>query len=84
MHYCLLISEIILEVVDALTPDAEERVHPNVQKFSAEKATLAAMARTCKAFYEPSMNALWKVVVSLGCITQCLPLSVAPDKCNVR
>ena len=83
MHRCLVVSDIVLEIVDDLSPPPGERLyHP--QKFSMELRTLAVMARSCKIFYEPCMDALWKVNHSLEHITRCLPPSVPKGIYDVR
>ncbi|KIP11148.1 hypothetical protein PHLGIDRAFT_157377 [Phlebiopsis gigantea 11061_1 CR5-6] len=81
MHRCLEIQDIVLEVIERLAPPASERLyHP--QKFSRELGALAAMSRTCRAFYEPCMDALWKVQNSLAGIVRCLPPAIPAGGCH--
>ncbi|KAG1887361.1 hypothetical protein F4604DRAFT_1721596 [Suillus subluteus] len=75
MHRALHICEILQEIF----------VHVNVvrgpvsyrQKAFARKS-LAALATTCKTFYEPAMNELWAVMYGLtpllGCVTRLYPI----------
>ncbi|KAF7329214.1 hypothetical protein MKEN_00182000 [Mycena kentingensis (nom. inval.)] len=57
MHHALELLE-ILEQIFALI---------------GHRATLACLARTCKTFKEPALDALWKKLVSLEPLLRCLP-----------
>ncbi|OAX35233.1 hypothetical protein K503DRAFT_746259 [Rhizopogon vinicolor AM-OR11-026] len=63
MHQALFISEIFLDIVSA----------PSLPRQS-----LAALARTCKTFHEPAMDALWAdmhgIEPLLGCVTRLHPM----------
>ena len=60
-HRALEISEIVQNIADFILPS---------------KQSLTAMARTCKAFYEPSMNAIWKEIPHIGILFDCFPENV--------
>ncbi|EMD35041.1 hypothetical protein CERSUDRAFT_116547 [Gelatoporia subvermispora B] len=67
MHRCLQISEILYLVLRVLQGDPEDHyiaLHPS---------TLAALARTCRAFREPALNILWERQNNIVGIIQCLP-----------
>ncbi|KAF9233796.1 hypothetical protein BU15DRAFT_53408 [Melanogaster broomeanus] len=62
MHRALLIHEILCMIVDF--------VHDNSWVFNP---TLAALARTCKAFKEPALDTLWFELDDLSPLARCLP-----------
>lgn len=70
MHHALHVVDLITEIVDEVArhPDFDWPPLP-----SQQLADLAAMARTCKLFYEPAMNALWKVIHTQFHLIQWLP-----------
>ena len=71
MHRCLWIQEVLHNIFDNLAddlPSLETRGWPTVGH-----ATLAQLARTCKAFTEPALDALWRFQPSLAPLVQCLP-----------
>ena len=70
-HRALGISEIVQNIADFILPS---------------KQSLTAMARTCKAFYEPSMNALWREIPHIGILFDCFPENVwqKPNRGPVR
>lgn len=65
MHQALLVPEVLLEIF------------AHVNKTSTQKS-LAALAATCKVFYEPAMEMLWAKIDQLepllGCVTRLHPL----------
>ncbi|KAG2126808.1 hypothetical protein DEU56DRAFT_915925 [Suillus clintonianus] len=79
MHQALLISEVLLEIFTHLkTWNPPE---PFIGHKSLVRKYLAALARTCKAFYEPAMDLLWADFDSdedlnplFGCVTRLHPL----------
>lgn len=72
MHRCLNVPEILCAILDAVVQE-----HGNPHSLSClslvERATLAAMARTCRAFHESATDALWSTLTSLDPLVQCLP-----------
>lgn len=63
MHRALHIPEVLQEVIYILSPQEEQERHLKLtSKISEKLADLASMARTCQCFYEPAMNALWRVL----------------------
>lgn len=71
MHQALLVPEIIMNIFE----HAKMGVH--AKKPLSQKA-LAALATTCKIFYEPAMDLLWSdidgLLPLLGCITRLQPM----------
>jgi hypothetical protein len=54
MHHCLEVQEILKEIFSHVL----ERESGNYAA-PAQQSTLAALARMCKAFYEPAIDVLW-------------------------
>ncbi|KAG1872834.1 hypothetical protein C8R48DRAFT_695770 [Suillus tomentosus] len=71
MHQALLVPEVILEIF------AYVNIIPSTETTSTQKL-LAALARTCKIFYEPAMDLLWTEIHELepllGCVARLHPL----------
>ncbi|KAG1867158.1 hypothetical protein DFJ58DRAFT_127295 [Suillus subalutaceus] len=71
MHQALLIPEVLLEIFAYVN----ERSYTQIR--STQKS-LAALATTCKVFYEPAMDLLWAEIYQLepllGCVTRLHPL----------
>ncbi|KAG1828004.1 hypothetical protein EV424DRAFT_576517 [Suillus variegatus] len=71
MHQALLVPEVLLEIF------AYVNTIPSTETTSPQKL-LAALARTCKIFYEPAMDLLWTEIHELepllGCVTRLHPL----------
>ena len=42
---------------------------------SSRRQILAALARTCKAFYEPIMDDLWSILNDVSPLIKCMPES---------
>ncbi|KAG1770984.1 hypothetical protein EDD22DRAFT_864799 [Suillus occidentalis] len=75
MHWALHICEILLEIFAHVNTVRNSCSYQ--QKAFAWKS-LAALAVTCKTFYEPAMNELWAVMYGLtpllGCVTRLYPV----------
>ncbi|KAG1892906.1 uncharacterized protein F5891DRAFT_1176639, partial [Suillus fuscotomentosus] len=79
MHRALLVSEILLEVFmhvnKVLDPYASILSY---REISLARKSFAALARTCKPFYEPAMDLLWAeldgIEPLLGCVTRLHPI----------
>lgn len=74
MHQALLVPEVLLEIFAHVNCD-------NIESYTTPVSTqksLAALAETCKAFYEPAMELLWAEIDQLepllGCVTRLHPL----------
>ena len=59
VHQCLLVPEIFGLVCEVLVDDYNSR--PPVQR----SATLASLARTCRAFEGPALDVLWREIEGL-------------------
>ncbi|KAG2137853.1 uncharacterized protein EDB93DRAFT_752653 [Suillus bovinus] len=79
MHRALCVSEILLQVfmhvnrvLDPYAPLLSYR------EISLARKSFAALARTCKLFYEPAMDLLWAeldgIKPLLGCVTRLHPV----------
>ena len=58
VHRCLLVPELFSLVCEVLTHDYEMRL-------SQPSATLAPLARTCRAFEGPALDVLWRKIEGL-------------------
>ncbi|EIW81804.1 hypothetical protein CONPUDRAFT_164571 [Coniophora puteana RWD-64-598 SS2] len=67
MHRALLITE-ILEHIFACLNEGFDRL-----EGAKNGGTLSALARTCRAFNESALDALWENVASLDAFVKCLP-----------
>lgn len=65
MHQCLLIDEIARVIV--------ANVHDYYNAVYDPLVSMARLARTCRAFYEPATDALWSELESLKPLVRCLP-----------
>ena len=63
MHHALEIQEILLNIFG----------HCYLSYRQRETSVLAGLARTCRAFKEPALDALWRELVDLSPLAQCLP-----------
>ncbi|KAG1841859.1 hypothetical protein C8R48DRAFT_679159 [Suillus tomentosus] len=70
MHQALLVPEVLLEIFAYLNTIPSKR--------TSTLKLFAALARTCKIFYEPAMDVLWTEIHGLepllGCVTRLHPL----------
>ena len=70
MHRALQIVEIVCEVAQFIAAEAPAY---NYRGDARRRADLAAMARACKTFYEPTMDSLWGFLDSLSPLAQLVP-----------
>ncbi|KAI6132305.1 hypothetical protein EDD16DRAFT_419415 [Pisolithus croceorrhizus] len=70
MHRCLRITEIFHLIIGYLVD--EEVTSANVTSAIRHK-DVASLARTCKAFMDPALDALWSTQSSLSPLVMCLP-----------
>jgi hypothetical protein len=70
MHRALFILEILVEIFKFSDFD--------LSWYERSRKTLAALARTCKTFYDPAMNLLWADMDGLralfGCVMRFHPM----------
>lgn len=82
MHRALHICEILLEIFAHVNTTVRDRWSYHQPKFV--RKSLAALAVTCKTFYEPAMNELWAVMFGLtlllGCVTRLHPIIYCSDR----
>ncbi|OBZ69788.1 hypothetical protein A0H81_10481 [Grifola frondosa] len=67
MHHCLSITEILVEIVEDVYLDADPDAVPR------GPSSVAALARTCRTFLEPSLDRLWRVQLSDVPLLKTLP-----------
>ncbi|KAH7925147.1 hypothetical protein BV22DRAFT_1129254 [Leucogyrophana mollusca] len=67
MHRALLISDIILDIVQCCTITDHRGLD------IADGESLARLARTCRFFQEPALDALWAELESIHPLIRCLP-----------
>jgi len=67
MHRCLYIPELLRQII--LSTGVEDS-HMGAQP---DHSTLASLARTCRTFYEPALDALWKTQYDLCALVKCMP-----------
>ncbi|KAG6381572.1 hypothetical protein JVT61DRAFT_166 [Boletus reticuloceps] len=76
MHNALLISEVLGYIVDHLaegTTLLSPGLYPPQDYDKAGRQALAVLARTCRAFSEPALDAVWRRLYSLKPFIRCLP-----------
>ena len=81
MHPTLQYPDILAQIVEfVLVLSPLPRYDPMGFHEYDYNPTLAALARTCKLFMEPSLNALWRSLTTMGPLMKTLPLSVWEDR----
>ena len=63
MHRCLFVHDIITEIA----------WHVRFEHNVTHLHSVAALAQTCHALYEPAMDVLWHTLHSVGPVVKCLP-----------
>lgn len=71
MHRCLQIPEILKAILEEVSERSTN--YEWLSPTSTELRSYASMARTCKAFYEPSMDCLWEALLNLDPLAKCMP-----------
>lgn len=85
MHRALLVCEILLEIFKHVnTIDWQNPMMKSYDKVSFVRTSLAALATTCRTFYEPAMNELWANIDGLdpllGCVTRLHPIIYCAER----
>ena len=76
MHRCLLFPGIYSHILEfANLHFADDNPMHSYHQFGDTNPTLAALARTCKVFLEPTLNILWRTQYTLAPIIRALPQS---------
>ncbi|KAG2066513.1 hypothetical protein BDR04DRAFT_65656 [Suillus decipiens] len=77
MHQALLIPELLPEIFKFLHVSLSEKTtfgpHSIWYAVPISRKSLAALARTCKAFHEPAMDLLWSEIEVLESLLGCVP-----------
>ncbi|KAI0365903.1 hypothetical protein BV20DRAFT_972447 [Pilatotrama ljubarskyi] len=73
MHHCLLLPDIFNRILDFLLVLPPDDFYAAKQQLEDKNPSIAALARTCRGFLEPSLNALWKHQRTLSPLVQTLP-----------
>ena len=81
MHNALLIAEVFRYIVDYLAKDTVQNpaAFPTEDTRKTGGRALAALSRTCRAFSEPALDALWRRLHSLEPFLQCLQTRTSYD-----
>jgi hypothetical protein len=66
-HVCLLPAEILCDIFTTIREDDSK---PSC------RATVAALARTCRTFQEPALDVLWRDIKGFKPLLSCLPEDV--------
>lgn len=69
MHRCLQVYNVVVQIAGDLNGTC-----------TGDSAGVAAMARTCAALYEPSMDVLWHTLPDMTPVFKCLPPSLWYEK----
>ncbi|KAI0333237.1 hypothetical protein GY45DRAFT_322628 [Cubamyces sp. BRFM 1775] len=73
MHRCLLNTDVFRRILDFVEVELPDSFYAGYHLRPSKNATLNHLARTCRVFLEPSLNALWKNQLTLGPLVQTLP-----------
>ncbi|EIW81803.1 hypothetical protein CONPUDRAFT_164570 [Coniophora puteana RWD-64-598 SS2] len=68
MHGALFIAEILQHIFHCFSDEFYR-----IRGSSGNERTLSTLARTCKTFKEPALDALWENIASLDPFIKCLP-----------
>ncbi|KAG2065890.1 hypothetical protein BDR04DRAFT_1107806 [Suillus decipiens] len=85
MHRALLVCEILLEIFKHInTIDWQNPMMKSYDKVSFVRTSLAALATTCRTFYEPAMSELWANIDGLnpllGCVIRLHPIIYSTER----
>ena len=70
MHTCLQVADIVEHFVEHLCVEGRYR-----------KGWLIHMALTCRTFYEPAMDILWRELDDFLLLLKCFPDDVMEERC---
>ncbi|KAJ2993224.1 hypothetical protein NUW54_g7760 [Trametes sanguinea] len=73
MHDCLLLPDIFHRILDFVELELPVDFYASHTQLWWKNRSLARLARTCRAFQEPSLNVLWKRQYTLGPLVRTLP-----------
>ena len=73
MHRCLLVSEILCGIFEAVSESPAEALSAGCEHSAQASGTLSAASQVCKAFYGPASDILWSALPSFSCLIRCLP-----------
>ncbi|KAH7888353.1 hypothetical protein F5I97DRAFT_686784 [Phlebopus sp. FC_14] len=84
-HRCLFVTEVTDIIFECIREWDEyyppDYFQPSLDRKRIGKATLASLARTCRAFHEPALDALWMELDLLDPLVQLLPRWMWTKKC---
>ena len=64
MHRCLHVFDIVSIITDFVFALGDS---------THDWRSVAALARTCKTFYEPALNTLWRTQIGIEYLIKCMP-----------
>ncbi|OSC98807.1 hypothetical protein PYCCODRAFT_916029 [Trametes coccinea BRFM310] len=73
MHDCLLLPDIFQRILDFVEVEVPDRFYASHNQDHWKNGSLARLARTCRVFHEPALNALWKHQTTLAPLVRTLP-----------
>lgn len=73
MHRSLLLPEILSRILDFLEVMPYDDFYASDSQLRCHNASIARLARTCRAFLEPCLDALWKRQLTLAPLMKTLP-----------
>ncbi|KAI9063937.1 hypothetical protein FKP32DRAFT_650059 [Trametes sanguinea] len=73
MHECLLLPDILQRILDFVEVEVPDRFYAGHCSSYWKNGTLARLARTCRAFHQPSLDVLWRHQFTLGPLVKTLP-----------
>lgn len=73
MHRSLILPEIFRRILDFLEVVPYDDFYASDSQLRCHNASTARLARTCRSFLEPSLDALWKRQLTLAPLMKTLP-----------
>ncbi|KAI0333241.1 hypothetical protein GY45DRAFT_323013 [Cubamyces sp. BRFM 1775] len=70
---CLFVPDILYRILDFLEIEPNTDFYAGYHQPVHQCPSIARLARTCKGFLEPSLNALWRRQLTLGPLVHTLP-----------
>lgn len=67
MHRCLEVEDVVYLILMQCCGQRDRK-------------SVTRLARTCRAFYEPAMDVIWRKLDSLGPLLECMPKTLICDK----
>ncbi|KAJ3003601.1 hypothetical protein NUW54_g5212 [Trametes sanguinea] len=82
MHRALLLPDIFSRILDFVEVEIPDTFYAAYCKGRWKNGSFARLARTCRTFLEPSLNALWKHQFTLAPLVKTLPEDAWDEVCT--